>query len=108
MLGIAHTVLASKYLPQEFLSLQQRRFAHIEAVAIEHVEKIVGQRNIVYQLLRRLSDAESILQFLEIAAPVFVECDDFAIKDGGAGAQVFRQILKLRKLRGDIAFGARK
>ncbi len=48
------------------------------------------------------------MKFLKIAATVFVERDDFTVKDSGAGAQASGQVLKLRKFRGDIALGARK
>src|SRR5260221_7762225 len=108
MLGEAHTVVGAEHLTQEFLALQQWSFSNIEAVAIERVEKVVGERDVADQFLGGPADTEAILEFLKIAAAIFIESDNFAVKNGRAGTQILGEILKLRKLRGDIALGPGK
>jgi len=53
-------------------------------------------------------NAEARLEPLEIAAAVAIEDDDFAVKNGAAGADLFRERGEFGIFAGDVATGARE
>src|SRR5437773_9099868 len=109
MIGIADWTSRGKNLCQDLLALFERDAPQIVAVNVDEIEDVVQHRNVAAGIYATsmLTDAGALLHQAERCTALFVEGDNFAIKNCGDGLNKFGELMQLRILSGQIVLIAR-
>src|SRR5207253_7962830 len=109
MIGIADWTSRGKNLCQDLLALFERDAPQIVAVNVDEIEDVVQHRNVAAgtYATSMLTDAGALLHQAERCTALFVEGDNFAIKNCGDGLNKFGELMQLRILSGQIVLIAR-
>src|SRR5438552_4111674 len=109
MIGIADWTSRDKNLCQDLLALFERDAPQVVAVDVDEIEDVVQHGDVAAtaDATSMLADAGALLHQAERCTALFVEGDNFAIKNCGDGLNKFGELMQLRILSGQIVLIAR-
>src|SRR5207244_9854968 len=102
MIGIADWTSRGKNLCQDLLALFERDAPQVVAVDVDEIEDVVQHGDVAAtaDATSMLADAGALLHQAERCTALFVEGDNFAIKNCGDGLNKFGELMQLRILSG--------
>src|SRR5437667_12148807 len=102
MIGIADWTSRGKNLCQDLLAFFERDSPQIVAVDVDEIEYVVQHGDVAAaaDATSMLADAGALLHQAERCTALFVEGDNFAIKNDGDGLNRLKEMMQLRILAG--------